>query len=143
MLSRPVAALAMTAWAAFTGSAGAQDIVSAQTPSHNIFCDASPPDKESPNPVLRCDIQQTNTQPPPAPRSCPLSWGNAFVIDSTGPGHRICHGDTTKNPDDPVIAYETQWRAYGFTCTSQTSGLTCVNGQGHGFSLSRAGQKVF
>jgi hypothetical protein len=143
MLSRTVAALAITAWAAFAGGAGAQDILGAQTPSHNIFCQASPLDQDSPSPVLRCDIQQTTSRPPPAPRSCPLSWGNAFVIDSTGPGHRICHGDTTKNPDDPVIAYGTQWRAYGFTCTSQISGLTCVNGQGHGFSLSRAVQKIF
>jgi hypothetical protein len=55
----------------------------------------------------------------------------------------MCHGDTVADPSAPVIPYGTQWRAYGFVCTSQTTGLTCVNSAGHGFSLSRAVQKVF
>jgi hypothetical protein len=125
------------------GIADAQDFLGAQTPSHNIFCMASTPGVGQPTAELRCDIAQTSTRPPPAPKSCPLSWGDAFGLDPTGPGHLLCHGDTVQNADDPVIAYGTQWRAYGFTCTSQATGLTCVNGQGHGFSLSRAAQKLF
>jgi hypothetical protein len=144
MLSRAAIGFALAASAAFVASyASAQDFMGAQTPSHNIFCQASPPDQDQPTPQLRCDIQQVTSRPPPAPRNCPLSWGDAFVIDPTGPGRLLCHGDTVQNPDDAVIAYGEQWRAYGFTCTSQTTGLTCVNGQGHGFSLSRAVQKVF
>lgn len=126
-----------------TTSASAQDLPGAQTPSHNIFCLASPAGDGQPTPELRCDIQQTSTKAPKPPRSCPLSWGDAFVLDPTGPGRLLCHGDTTANRDDPVIAYGRQWRVYGFVCTSQTTGLTCVNGQGHGFSLARAAQKVF
>jgi len=144
LLRRIAFTLILAGSAAFaTGIAGAQDLMGAQTPSHNIFCLASPPGDGQPTPELRCDIEQTSTRPPPAPRSCPLSWGDAFAIDPTGPGHLLCHGDTVKNADDPVIAYGTQWRAYGFTCTSQATGLTCVNAQGHGFSLSRAAQKMF
>jgi hypothetical protein len=124
-------------------AAAAQDLLSAQAPSHNIACLAAPAGPDQPRPQLRCDIRNTNTRPPRAPASCPLSWGDAFVLDPTGPGRLFCHGDTTANPDAPVIAYGTQWRPYGFICTSQTTGLTCVNGAGHGFSLSRAVQKVF
>jgi hypothetical protein len=127
---------------AFGGGASAQPLLGAQAPSHNIFCLASPAQDGQPAEV-RCDIQQTSTRPPPAPRSCPLSWGDAFAVNPSGVGHLVCHGDTVKNADDPVIAYGTQWRPYGFTCTSQTTGLTCVNGQGHGFSLARAAQRVF
>jgi hypothetical protein len=143
MLRTAAFALTLAGATALAGAAAAQDFMGAQAPSHNIFCQASPAGDGQPTPELRCDIQQKSTRSPPAPRDCPLSWGDAFAVDPTGPGHLICHGDTVANPDDPVIAYGTQWRAYGFTCTSQTTGMTCVNGQGHGFSLSRAVQRVF
>ena len=134
---------AVAALAGAVPAAGAQDFMSAQAPSHNIACQASPPGPDQPRPQLRCDIRQTSSRPPRPPASCPLSWGDAFVLDPTGPGRLFCHGDTVADPSAPVIAYGTQWRAYGFVCTSQTTGLTCVNEAGHGFSLSRAVQKVF
>jgi hypothetical protein len=123
--------------------ADAQDVESAQTPSRNIACMAMPPGPDQPRPQLRCDIRQMSSRPPPAPRNCPLSWGDAFVLDPAGPGRLMCHGDTVFDPSAPVLAYGRQWRPYSFTCTSQTTGLTCVNPAGHGFSLSRAVQKVF
>jgi uncharacterized protein DUF6636 len=143
MLRRVVLGLTAAVSAAIAGGAGAQDFMGAQTPSHNIYCQAAPPSPDTGGPELRCDIQHATSRPPRPPRSCQLSWGDAFVVDSTGPGRLMCHGDTTANPNDPVIAYGQQWRAYGFICTSQTSGLTCVNTEGHGFSISRAAQKVF
>jgi hypothetical protein len=137
--------LAAAAAAAMLAASGAhaQDMPGAQTPSHNIYCLASPPMDGQPTYELRCDVQQTTDRLPRAPANCPLSWGDAFVLDPAGPGRLLCHGDTTANPSDPVIAYGTQWRPYGFTCTSQTTGLTCVNAQGHGFSISREAQRVF
>ena len=135
--------VAVAAVALAATSAAAQDLLSAQAPSHNIACMATPPGVGQPTYELRCDIRQTTSRPPPRPRGCPLSWGDAFVLDPTGPGRLFCHGDTVADPSAPVIAYGTQWRPYGFTCTSQTTGLTCVNRAGHGFSLSRAVQKVF
>ena len=142
---RRVALPALVAALAALGPASvrAQDFLNAQTPSHNIFCQAESAGPDSPRPSLRCDIEKTFTRPPPAPRSCPLSWGDAFGLDPAGPGHLLCHGDTVQNPDAYVIPYGTQWRAYGFVCTSQTTGLTCVNAAGHGFSLAKASQKVF
>jgi hypothetical protein len=127
-----------------TGAASAQELPSAQTPSHNIFCLASPPGPGQPAANLRCDIMQKSTPSPRPPANCPLSWGDAFGLDPTGQGYLVCHGDTTRDPTAPVIPYGSQWRPLGlFVCTSQTTGLTCVNSQGHGFSIARAGQRVF
>jgi len=138
-----IATLALAASTGLVGAAQAQELLGAQTPSHNIFCQAAPPDQDQPTPELRCDIRNKTTRSPRPPRNCPLSWGDAFVLDPTGPARLLCHGDTVENPENPVVLYGTQWRAYGFTCTSQASGLTCVNGEGRGFSLSRVSQKMF
>lgn len=135
-----VAAFAALAFAA--GGAGAQDMDSIQTPSHNIFCLATPAGDGQPA-ELRCDVQQMTNRPPRPPKDCPLNWGDSFYVDLTGPGDLMCHGDTVKNPEAPVIVYGDTWRIYGFTCLSQTTGLTCRNPQGHGFSISRGAQKVF
>jgi hypothetical protein len=138
-----VAVAASAAITIVAASAAAQDLPSIQTPSHNIFCMASPAMEGQPTPELRCDIRQMTNRGPPAPSNCPMSWGDAFFVDPTGPGKLMCHGDTVTNPSDPVLAYGTSWNVYGFTCLSQTTGLTCRNGQGHGFSISREVQKVF
>jgi hypothetical protein len=143
MLVRSVAfafAFGLVASAGF--STQAQDFRGAQTPTHNIFCQASPPDQDNPAPMLRCDIQQQASRAP-RPRGCRLSWGDSYVLRPTGPARLFCHGDTVRDDSVPVIAYGEQWRAYGFTCTSRRDGLTCVNGKGHGFFLSRASQRAF
>jgi uncharacterized protein DUF6636 len=134
---------ALAALAGAVSPVGAQDFLNAQAPSHNIACQAESAGPDNPRPQLRCDIQQTASRLPRAPASCPLSWGDAFVLDPTGPGRLLCHGDTVADPSARVIPYGTQWRPYGFTCTSQTTGMTCVNEAGHGFTLSRAVQKTF
>ncbi len=134
---------ALAALACGVTAAGAQDFLSAQEPSRNIACQAESAGPDQPRPQLRCDIQKTSPRPPRPPASCPLSWGDSFVLDPTGPGRLLCHGDTVADPSAPLIAYGTQWRPFGFICTSQTTGLTCVNGAGHGFTLSRAVQKAF
>jgi len=124
-------------------SVQAQDFLNAQTPSHNIFCQAAAPGINQPQAQLRCDIMSKTTRSPPPPRNCPLSYGDSFVLNPTGPGSLLCHGDTVQNSEDVVIAYGTQWRPFGFVCTSETTGITCVNAEGHGFSVAKASQKVF
>jgi hypothetical protein len=142
-LGLTIAVAASAAFAVNAASAAAQDLPAIQTPSHNIFCFASPAMAGQPTAELRCDLQQMTDRRPPPPANCPGSYGDAFFVDPTGPGHLLCHGDTTMNPSDPVQAYGTTWNVYGFSCLSQTTGLTCRNGQGHGFSISREAQKVF
>jgi len=131
--------------AAFLPSiAAAQTALGFKTPSNNIFCIIEPADETQPDSDLRCDIQQTSSKPPPIPKDCPLSWGDAFSIGQNGnSGIRLCHGDTTRNDELMALPYGSVWNQGSFSCKSQTSGLTCVNRKGHGFMISRAVQKVF
>ena len=123
--------------------ADAQSELGFKMPSRNVYCiiedavDSQPTD-------LRCDIQQMNNPMPTPPRNCPLSYGDAFSITQNGSsGQLVCHGDTTKNDDLPVLAYGSVWNEAGFNCKSETSGLTCKNARGHGFNLSRSSQRTF
>jgi hypothetical protein len=122
--------------------ARAQDQQGFKMPSGNIFCvleqgsDSSAVD-------MRCDINQMTDKGLPRPRGCPLSYGDAFVINATGAAIPLCHGDTVANPDLPPLAYGTVWRVNAFTCRSATTGVTCSNASGHGFILSREAQKLF
>ena len=73
-----------------------------------------------------------------------LEWGRTFAITQAGnEGELWCVGDTTFDERNPVLAYGQVWQAKGFTCRSEQSGLTCFNAKQHGFSLSRAIQRVF
>lgn len=45
--------------------------------------------------------------------------------------------------DLPKLAYGRTWKWRGMRCTSRTPGLTCTNGSGHGFFLSRQSQRIF
>ena len=54
-----------------------------------------------------------------------------------------CVGDTVANNANPVLGYGSTLEAYGITCTSEQSGMTCTNPFGHGFSIARAKQSVF
>ncbi len=114
------------------------------TPSNNIYCMVEPPYEDHPFNDLRCDLQQMTSKPPLLPKDCPLEWGDAFSIgQGSDIGIRICHGDTTKNDEFPVLPYGAEWNHSGFVCQSAASGLTCKNAAGHGFTLSIAGQSVF
>ena len=117
------------------------ELVGFKTPSNNIHCQFSDFGKEQ---YLRCDIGDSAIRPPPRPHWCNLDWGKAFKIahhDSSG--ERICHGDTTFDPDLLTLNYGQVWRRGGFTCKAETVGLTCINQGGHGFSLSRNSQRLF
>ncbi len=142
MLTR-TALVGLAAAALLTAAAArAQDLQSFQTPSHNIFCIANPADAGDPA-SIRCDIQQQTSKRPAPPPHCDLDWGDSYFVNATGPGGLTCHGDTTANPSDPVLAYGIPWRAYGVTCVVETTGLTCKNGQGHGFFMSKASSRAF
>jgi Bacterial SH3 domain len=108
-----------------------------KTPSNNIYCQLD----ES---VLRCDIKQVSGSKPPRPRACDLEWGDAFVIEQSGrQGYLLCHGDTVANDALLTLSYGSVWEREGYTCKSEQTGLTCLNGAGHGFSLSRGSQRIF
>lgn len=113
-------------------------------PSNRIFCQSfNARSEQQAAPGLRCDITGLEVFPP-RPPDCDLEWGDAFEVSGIDSlGTRVCHGDTTIDESLPVLHYGAVWRFNGITCTSETTGLTCLNSYGHGFRLSKAAQKVF
>jgi hypothetical protein len=110
------------------------------SPSKNIACQYFADGK---NADIRCDIMEA-TVSVPKPRDCELEWGRAFEISKTGQsGIRICHGDTIMDSKLPVLTYGQTFQRDGFTCKSEQSGVTCLNADRHGFSISRSAQSVF
>jgi hypothetical protein len=43
----------------------------------------------------------------------------------------------------PALPYDDLWEGFDVTRVSQTSGLLCLSGDGHGFFLSRERWKLF
>lgn len=131
---RLIALLSLILW---SWPAMAQD-VSFRTPTGNIYCMIFNGSYVG----ARCDLLQVV----PAyerPSDCDLDWGFAFEVGAKGPGAPICAGDSVRVPGARVLDYGHSITAAGITCTSRRIGLTCLNSQGHGFTVARAGQSAF
>ena len=115
------------------------DTIYFQTPSGNIGC-AIWPGNDS---TLRCDMKELRQTYRDKPSDCEFSWGSAFEMSATGKGNVICFNDTALNADAPKLDYGKSLHVDNFNCVSEKTGLTCENGAGHGFALSKARQKVF
>jgi len=93
--------------------------------------------------TLRCDTRFSTrfTQRPPR---CEGEYGHSFEVSPSGHASAICAGDTVLSATGArTIPYGHSWTIGGYACTSQTTSLTCTNGQGHGFRLSRSQQLLF
>lgn len=117
----------------------AQDFIQFQSPTGNIHCLIStyfPPE-------ARCDIIDYTPSFRTAPQGCDLDWGNAFIVEEKGRGLLGCVGDTTIDRSAPKLDYGRYVQAGGFTCLSETTGMTCRNAGGGGFTVSRSSQRLF
>lgn len=122
--------------------AAAQDMIRFRAPSGNIFCMIA----NQPGGWVgaRCDIMDVTVQSfARRPADCPLDWGHAFEVGIAGAGAPVCAGDTVADPDAPVLAYGRSVRLGGLSCSSASTGMTCTNREGHGFTLARRAQQVF
>ncbi|WP_370619422.1 DUF6636 domain-containing protein [Mumia qirimensis] len=84
----------------------------------------------------RCQIKDYAYKPPQRPEGCEGGWGGALVLDEFG-GYFAC-AVPAMSGNSPELAYgrSTVIGAYG--CTSQRTGVTCVDTDtGRGFTLSR------
>lgn len=109
------------------------------TPSGNIECNIwTSVDEE-----LRCDMKSLAPSFPIKPDDCPVDWGSAFGMLTRGRAEVLCIGDTIVGPPKMVIEYGHTVQYGSFTCTSEKTGLTCTNLDGHGFKLSKATQILF
>lgn len=107
------------------------------SPSKNIGCRITEDD-------ARCDVSNYEWSELPAkPVDCEFDWGGALIVGQKGPGEVGCVSDTELGATD-VLAYGTATTAHGFTCTSESSGMTCRNdATGHGFEIARARYDIF
>jgi hypothetical protein len=119
-----------------------RDLAGFKTPSNNIHCQLE--GSSDAISVLRCDMRQLGSVPPPRPLDCEYDWGHSFAISEEGRiGERTCYSDTVINDALLTLSYGSVWQRGGFTCKSERTGLTCINPAGHGFSLSRRYQALF
>jgi hypothetical protein len=120
--------------------AAADDLLFFRSPSGNIHCLIATGEYA----VARCDMTSLTpsfTTPPP---DCDLDWGGSFEVTLTArQGSLGCVGDTVADPSAVELGYGQTLSLGGFDCTSERSGMTCTNPAGHGFTLSKARQRLF
>jgi hypothetical protein len=110
------------------------------TPSGNIECFAAAYNGGSVECLIGSGLVPVPTSPP-----CDLDRPG-LVVGASGSARPSCRGDPTPAVLDkriPALPYDDVWEGFGVHCISQTSGLTCLNGDGHGFFLSRERWKLY
>lgn len=111
------------------------------SPSGNISCGSF-----DDHTAVSCYIAHKDNPKPakPKPKSCRYGdWGNEFWLDNKGKADMGCYTDFPYFENAKILPYGKSINGRGWTCTSQTTGMRCVNKDGHGFSLSRAKQTLF
>jgi TPR repeat protein len=94
---------------------------------------------------IRCDFSADTLSFPLSSSSCPMggNYGDAFYLQQNGKAGPQCHTDTILGESLPTLSYGSTWTNNNITCTSQSTGLTCKNSLGHGFSINKTSQKIF
>jgi hypothetical protein len=122
------------------GPALADDYIGFRSPTGNIHCAIYTLDVGA---EARCDLAELTQSYRKRPASCDLDWGSAFYVDSAGKGAVGCVGDTVRDPGNLVLPYGEAVSLGGISCVSAKTGITCTNAAGHGFSVSKAKQRVY
>lgn len=113
-----------------------------QSPSGNIACVIG---DLGGNGALsaECDILYHTYPTPAAPASCPLDYGDRFIVGASGKSTLGCHGDTLADPGAAVLPYGTSITYGSMACTSSTSGMRCDNQDtGHYFTVASAAYQL-
>ncbi len=106
------------------------------SPTGNIGCYI---DKST----VRCDIGDRDWEPPAAPKSCKLDYGQGIELKAGGSADFVCAGDTALGGGDP-LDYGKSIGAGLLRCESEESGMTCRDVEsGRGFSISKQGYDIF
>lgn len=112
-----------------------------QSPSGNILCNGDEFEMSSVSCLI---VEVENKKPPiPKPKDCQFDWGQDFSLDHKGKAYMNCYSDFPYNQDAKVLPYGQSINGKGWTCTSQKTGMRCVNKDGKGFLLSRKKQILF
>ena len=115
------------------GSSPDLSTVRFQTPSGNIVC-GYPSSSSS----FLCAIG-SGLVPEPSHDVCPVDWIGVFIQANAYAGP-ACAGDPgiSREPAE-VLAYGKTWALDGVTCLSRSTGLTCHDESGNGFTLAKEG----
>jgi len=106
------------------------------SPTGNIGCYI---DRKS----VRCDIGDRDWEPPRAPKSCDLDWGQGIALSAGGAADFVCAGDTTLGAGD-ALDYGRSIGAGLLICESEESGMTCRDAEsGRGFTISKQSYEIF
>lgn len=120
--------------------AAADDYISFHSPSGNIQCAIATGDYAQ----VRCDMSDLTPTYTKPPADCEFDWGSSFAVDANSrKGYLACVSDAVANEDGMELGYGDSVTLGEFTCSSQKSGMTCVNAANHGFTISKAKQKLF
>jgi hypothetical protein len=94
--------------------------------------------------TLRCDTAYPTRFSRSGHHCTEGDYGHSFQMSPGGRSGAICAGDTVLSATNArTIPYGHTWTIGPYGCTSQTSSLTCTNGQGHGWRLSLQEQRLF
>jgi hypothetical protein len=110
-----------------------------ESPSRNIGCVIV-------GGTARCDILHRSWQPPKRPPSCPhiVDFGQGLEVARAGAARFVCAGDTSMDPQAPILRYGHTITRGGLACASAITGMTCRSARsGHGFFISRGGYRLF
>ncbi len=115
---------------------GGAGIETFAAPSLNITCTISAD-------AATCGIAQLEQKPAPD-ATCGGASGYVAKVDPSGNVTQPCVGKSDQPKKAPgntaILNYGATKKAYGFTCTSADTGMTCVaDATGSGFSIARAG----
>ncbi|WP_299774935.1 DUF6636 domain-containing protein [uncultured Tateyamaria sp.] len=118
------------------------DVWSFETPSENIQCSVG---QEVNFSDIYCTIiERGGPLAYPRPSGCTASgWGHIFLMGNRGPVSMDCRPLDRNRDAQSQADYGVTATFGGITCTSERTGLTCRNEDGHGFFLSRRSQQVF
>lgn len=118
----------------------AQDYINFHSPSGNIHCAIFNGDYSG----VRCDMSELTPTYRTAPPECEFDWGSSFAVDAISrKGYLACVSDSVANDDGLELGYGTSVSLGGIVCSSEKSGVSCTNPAGHGFTISKARQKLF
>lgn len=109
------------------------------TPSGNIHCNGAVEVSE-----ITCTIVERSGPPAqPRPASCGGTWGHRVDLKATGPATLACAAPPRRVQYTDIAPYGVTGSFGDITCQSESTGLTCRNRSGNGFTLSRGLQSVF
>ena len=125
---------------AIPSMAAAQDYITFQSPTGNIQCGLY---RDGAGASVRCDMSQLTPSYTKRPAGCEFDFGSSFALNAVGKGILACVSDPAGGPNSPVLGYGQAVSLGGISCVSAKTGMTCTNGDGHGFSISKAKQKLY